>query len=1188
MPSKPGSSRRQSQEETSRPAVDDYSSRYLSYTCASLADSLRQAPDLTVESASISLAEYTSGKLGPTTLKTLFKLHKQKSRPDIDEDRLWPIGVTLCPWVYHLKPDHAHESYALSKLIAPVVMWAKVARNGALSPYEAPGLRTRPYIPRDLLDPSEKHVTLGELQQADQVYATLDDVNGEWSKLVAQADELIVKVTGRSPGDLGLNTHVLGDEGCCLPTVPRASTLHIQRLTDIIAEAKDLSLPLYDALWTTSTDRPIKRGLELLDLSALHVGQMESRYALSASQRETLLHQLDLAQEPTSVLAVDGPPGTGKTTLLLSVIATSWVRRAVEGGEPPLIVASSTNGKAVENILEAFWKVVEKDNALAGRWLPDIKSYGQYLCSQGREEALEDAKFPIHTFMDVGDKAQFSARALEDRQGWERAREMFLTYFRQAFAEVPEPTVERAAATLQQHLQATVSLVARAAQSLKVLDEYIPLDTMTKDALDSELARLSGLQADAQQSTTVATARVELGLLWRHQWKRHVADESWWRGLLCAIGIEFPRRTRDASFCSELELAHRSHVDSSLREVSGRAEIDAWVNGQLVRSEAHHREAMDQQQRAEQTLRRFDAAFQEIKQWLSDGDQPVWVRVQEALDLGPRFDAFKLATHYWEARYLLEVEERLKRVPPARDPKSVPGLTSQYLRLAKLFPCSVCTLFMLPKFYVGWAGADQPMYGAIDLLIVDEAGQVSPEIGTPAFTLAKRALVVGDVDQLAPIWNVGPAIDRRNASQCGLIDELDEYDAFQDSGRAAYQGKLMIVAQRASPFTKNASRGRGMFLSEHRRCWREIISICNSLVYGDLLVPARKEEPRRLLPSVGYVHIAAVDRLEGTSRKNAVEAAAIAKWLARRKEEIERAFADDEKPFGDLVAIVTPFKAQAREIRRALRHEFGNTQGITVGTIHALQGAECRVVIFSATYGQGTRPGSTFFDQDPSMLNVAVSRARDAFLVFGNMDLFRPIGKHPAAIVGRHLFHTGDNELTDVPVELIVPTINLEHTELIHELEAHREVLRRAFAEARFRLVIVSPYISSWALEADRILEQVRAARKLRPDGSTLRIDVVSDRTLNEGRAADYKECLSLLRQAGAQVFSELRSGVHSKLLLVDSTWLVVGSFNWLSAVRDPSHRYARHDSSMRYDGPRAVELITTSLHDLKELISRP
>jgi hypothetical protein len=44
--------------------------------------------------------------------------------------------------------------------------------------------------------------------------------------------------------------------------------------------------------------------------------------------------------------------------------------------------------------------------------------------------------------------------------------------------------------------------------------------------------------------------------------------------------------------------------------------------------------------------------------------------------------------------------------------------------------------------------------GAADLLIVDEAGQAPPAIATGLFALARRALVVGDVEQLKPIWGI--------------------------------------------------------------------------------------------------------------------------------------------------------------------------------------------------------------------------------------------------------------------------------------------------------------------------------------------------------------------------------------------------------------------------------------------------
>jgi len=84
--------------------------------------------------------------------------------------------------------------------------------------------------------------------------------------------------------------------------------------------------------------------------------------------------------------------------------------------------------------------------------------------------------------------------------------------------------------------------------------------------------------------------------------------------------------------------------------------------------------------------------------------------------------------------------------------------------------------------------------------------------------------------------------------------------------------------------------------------------------------------------------------------------------------------------------VVTPFAAQASLIGSLLRRELGKDAGITVGTVHALQGAERAIVVFSPTYG--AVPPEAFYDQAPNMLNVAVSRARDSFVVIGNLALF--------------------------------------------------------------------------------------------------------------------------------------------------------------------------------------------------------
>lgn len=54
------------------------------------------------------------------------------------------------------------------------------------------------------------------------------------------------------------------------------------------------------------------------------------------------------------------------------------------------------------------------------------------------------------------------------------------------------------------------------------------------------------------------------------------------------------------------------------------------------------------------------------------------------------------------------------------------------------------------------------LYDFADLLIVDEAGQVLPEVAAASFALAKKALVIGDTEQIPPIWSITPAIDVGN------------------------------------------------------------------------------------------------------------------------------------------------------------------------------------------------------------------------------------------------------------------------------------------------------------------------------------------------------------------------------------------------------------------------------------------
>ncbi|WP_262219581.1 AAA domain-containing protein, partial [Escherichia coli] len=102
---------------------------------------------------------------------------------------------------------------------------------------------------------------------------------------------------------------------------------------------------------------------------------------------------------------------------------------------------------------------------------------------------------------------------------------------------------------------------------------------------------------------------------------------------------------------------------------------------------------------------------------------------------------------------------------------------------------------------------------------------------------------------------------------------------------------------------------------------------------------------------------------------------------------------DIERHYGGslykVVGVVTSLSAQVYSIKMSLRNLEINgkdEQGLlTVGTVHSLQGAERAIVLFSPVYSK--HEDGRFLDSNSTILNVAVSRAKDSFLVFGDMDL---------------------------------------------------------------------------------------------------------------------------------------------------------------------------------------------------------
>ena len=1239
--------------------------RIVSYWRDSLADGARQDLARTVLAPvvadpdgrfAVSLDVLRQGvvpETDPHRIRDLFRAAAKSARQEDADDDTPSCRVLVCPLVARGAVKHGARA-ASDDFVVPLWIPALLFRDGRLAP--APD--AAPWIPRDRLEPGGREtrpVVLGSVDAVDRFLSLAEppEPAAGWTAYWDHAWAMLQAV-GRDAGwtlapdgfDLGTlrlarpGAYTTLPTGFIVPQAPPAAMVAPLMATyeHVLGEGTvPALLERFAAVDPREQAAPL--GMESrLRGHALHLGQMSDLHALAPSQREALHHALSL--DGGDLLAINGPPGTGKTTLLQSVVASLWVRAAVEGGEPPVIVAASANNQAVTNVIESFGKAVQAEGPFSGRWLPEVRSFGLFCAAKDRQD--EAAK----TYQVAGFQGGPFPDAVQTAEYVERARTAFLDHAGRAFGTEFDSVAQgvarlhgeltRAAGALEDgtrrrlallHAGAdaesrfgTVQLAPLAASAAR---EVEGVERELADARTRFDARAARLRAEGDAAAALARRREEADraplLTLRERWQAFDAATPWW---MVALWWLPPVRAHRLALIRRFLAADGGAVPPELR---APADVDGWIDGALeqlrlaaaasaraaegalakgmraaeaeegaVRIPAELRLASlrDRLRALRNAEARLHAAADAWIEWVGTlRDEAARREIprpspDDALDAADRLlraRAFQLATHYWEGRWLEEMHEaleaggiqRLER--RARDPQE-----ARWRRYAKLTPCIVSTLFKLPSFFTWWGGektGNVPLLSYIDLLIVDEAGQVSPELAGAAFALARRALVVGDVEQLQPVWSVSAWGDAGNLRMAGLAPGPREYERLADAGITAAGGSAMRVAQRQSPYRVPGLPYGGMLLAEHYRCAPSIIAYCNDLCYGGRLVPVRPDDAEPPgLPRMGYAHVRGTARRTGGSRDNPAEAQAIARWIVDHagalRELVARARGLPEDaprpPLAQVLAIVTPFRAQAGLLRRALGRD---GDGLVINTVHALQGDERDVIVFSPVYTQDER-GSRPMLEDRALLNVAVSRARESLLVFGDMGVFDVRAGTPRGLLGRHLMARQENEIPDVVVPLAA---DLHPVRELSGLEPHRAALREFFASAGHVVRITSPWISANAIRDDGIDALVREA-------VARRVQVVCyvDADLNRHGAHDRPaaaEGKRLLVESGAVV--RITRRIHNKTVTVDDRLISEGSFNWLSAVRRAESLYHRLERTLVYEDG-AAPLIRRFLADIE------
>lgn len=739
-----------------------------------------------------------------------------------------------------------------------------------------------------------------------------------------------------------------------------------------------------------------------------------SGYPLDPTQRLAALTAVAMTGQANAapILPVNGPPGTGKTSFLRAVLASMWVRAAYEAApNPPLVVGTGFTNKAVSNVIGAFSSVASATGeGITGRWLDGLPSYGWLFPSRDAQE-----RYPalMHLVSDHETRRYFAPAGGAAEFGQTPNSEHLARYCERAVRALRLPegksiTCADVVAHLHRRIVAGVDLLraqqAKFKKSLQAL--YGRWESAQGTATQAVLWReqVASLSAEAIRlhrgedvlSDALAAVRhcvdqqldLEQGLT---RWVRIVLGNWLYRdrlrdlGLLeakaelatQAAGMTWPQTLRERQALIDALRSRKREITERLRICEQRlAEAEAHLSSisrrrsewrtavQTVMDRLHHPEtpAPGETTNIRYLLRAARARKGAARHQAED---MLWQRFDARQDIEFRFELFHLSARYWEGRWLLAQASSSTEQPSKKEILS---------RLMMLGVVIVSTTHKLPT--IGESAT-------IDLLVFDEAGQCAPEIGAAMLSFAKSALLVGDLKQLQPI--AGLTVEQ--SVHLAKTLELDLPSAF-----CAARGSAMALARYVTPFTDGVDSS-GITLLYHYRCHPKIIGYCNRLLYANQIRCIRGDKPTAAqLPAMSWVGVQGTPTRAGHSMVNIAELEEIARWIRESHQRLIDAY---QRPLAKVLAIITPLKAQAEQAKTLIPKLLADIlppetfEEMTIGTVHALQGAECPVVAFSLV--QQRTGGELFADRDGGFLmNVAVSRAKDAFVVFGDRDSLRP------------------------------------------------------------------------------------------------------------------------------------------------------------------------------------------------------
>ncbi|WP_346846756.1 AAA domain-containing protein [uncultured Clostridium sp.] len=224
-------------------------------------------------------------------------------------------------------------------------------------------------------------------------------------------------------------------------------------------------------------------------------------------------------------------------------------------------------------------------------------------------------------------------------------------------------------------------------------------------------------------------------------------------------------------------------------------------------------------------------------------------------------------------------------------------------------------------------------------------------------------------------------LDSNVLTLIGRHYEVDEKFVSADAST-----QTIVDAASQYGFQKNDDEWIGIPLWVHRRSNYPMFTISNKISYDGLMVQGKKE-----------------DETQGKSQWLDCVGKANDKFVKEQADLLKSLIAKRLKENQDLaneIYVISPFRNVAYKLARVLdeinftKREDGKPKN--VGTVHTFQGKEAKIVYFVLGADSNSSGAAKWAVSDPNIMNVSATRAKEEFYIIGDKKLYTSLGSEVA------------------------------------------------------------------------------------------------------------------------------------------------------------------------------------------------